>query len=228
MVLTLIFAWSGAEAYATQFNQAYTVTYTFDIRGNATVTKKVSLTNLNENIYPSEYNLDIPEDATNIAAFDDTGKLEVQIGHKGDKKLAKLILNSQNIGIRNNTELALVYETRALVKNEGKRKLIRIPPVLSSEAVGSATIYVELPDAWGTPDIVDPIPETPSVWKDNEVQDGIQIFYIPDPPTNTPPPPTPTSQATGIAKTITPFLGLLVGICIIGISVLAARLMHKP
>lgn len=228
LILSLLFVRNAVPAWANPFNQSYTITYTFDERGNAQVSKNVSLTNLDENLYPSEYSLDIPEDAINIAAFDEIGKLEVQVGHKDDKKLAKLLLNSQNIGIRNNTELALSYETRQLVQGEGDARLIAIPPLISTESVGSATVIVKLPDSWGEPDIIEPVPETPRTWRDKELEEGIRIQYIPDSPTITPQVRSATNAPAHIAGSYTPFLGLIVGLCVVGLGFILSKLLHRP
>lgn len=210
---------------ASQFNQKYTITYVFSERGNATVTKQILLTNLDENVYPSQYYLDIPEDAINISAFDEDGKIELEIAYLGDKKQALLHLNSQNIGISNTTVIALVYETRQLAKKQDDWSVF-IPPTSPNESVSHATIQVELPENWGVPQIISPQPSGSYVWEENEALQGIRISYETE-PLVTPATSITESEELVARKSFRPFLGLALGIGIVALGYVIVRILQK-
>ena len=81
------------------FSLSFNVIYSFDEQGNATVTKHITLTNLLTDTYPSVYLVDVPDDASNIAAVNETGRLETETLIEGGRKIIRISLPGYNIGI---------------------------------------------------------------------------------------------------------------------------------
>jgi hypothetical protein len=163
---------------AARFQQDYAVTYSFTEHGNATVVKRITITNRDANTYPSAIVVEIPEDASNIAAFDRSGNIAYDIEEADKRKQARLQLNERIIGENKSSEIVVQYETRQLAHREGVHWEIAIPSVFTQTEYTQYTIAVELPEEWGTPSNIQPQPTTPLTWTAQELQtQEIRIFY---------------------------------------------------
>lgn len=214
--------WARPVIAVSQFSQEVGIKYVFDEAGNADVTKQVKLTNLDEHVYPSEYVLSVPEDAVNITAFDQAGKVDITLTTTDGQKYAVLQLNKKNFGINNTTEFALVYQTRQLAREQGDVWEITIPPLISSEQVATVTLEITVPDTWGIPFSTEPRPNHDLTWTNKEL--GSAEIRMMVSKKNITPSPTPLPEdATGISDTpgFSPYTGVGLGIVIVGVALIS-------
>ncbi|OGK55571.1 hypothetical protein A3B56_00250 [Candidatus Roizmanbacteria bacterium RIFCSPLOWO2_01_FULL_45_11] len=206
-----------------QFTQELVIKYVFDESGNADVTKQVRLTNRDQHVYPSEYVLAVPEDAVNISAFDQAGKVAVSLNTSGGQKQAVLQLNKKNFGIHNTTEFALVYRTRQMATEKNNVWTLTIPPLFSSELPADLTLEVILPKAWGIPFAIEPKPRDALTWTQEELGNASIKMMISN-GTVTPTSLPADELAEGVADTpagFSPYAGGVLGLIIVSIALIS-------
>lgn len=164
------------------FTISQTTTYAFDETGNAEVKKSIQLTNLTTNIYPSIYYLDLPDDASSVAAADDTGKLNSSVTQETGVKQVKIPIEKDVIGFNQSVSFVVTYKTRSLAQKRDNFWTITIPTFTSNEQIERYDVSVTLPDRWGTPLRVSPDSEQYLSWNHDQLKDqSIVISYEPDP-----------------------------------------------
>lgn len=196
------------KVIAADFSLSFDTSYTFTDSGTATVSKKFTLTNLTTANYPSEYYLELPNDAANIVAFDGEGQTSSSVIDENGQKRVKLVFNQESLGYGKGLTIALSYSTNTLAKNENNRWRIAIPGHAGGEDVDDYIVSVEFPKTWGEPQRIIPPPDSPYHWVLSERPESpinIDFEYIETPTPTT----TPTSSAFPIA------VGVSVGVIIV-------------
>jgi hypothetical protein len=207
-VLGILFVLLAGPVSAADFSLSFDTTYSFDESGMAMVNKKFILTNLTTANYPSEYYLELPNDASNVIAFDKEGQTNSLVIDENGQKRVQLTFNQQPLGFGKELTIVLSYNTSTLAKNENNRWRIAIPGHAGGEDVADYIVSVELPPAWGEPQRVIPPPDIPYHWTLSERPESLisidfEQVKIPSPTT------TPTSSAFPIA------VGVSVGVIIV-------------
>ncbi|MBI4136677.1 hypothetical protein HY469_01290 [Candidatus Roizmanbacteria bacterium] len=179
VVLTILTFLTPAVHAQTDFSLEFDVSYVFDENGNALVTKRITLTNLNTNTYPSVYMVDVPDDASHIAAFDENGQLEMTTVQEGGRKMARISLPKQHVGINQKSNVNLSFETGMLAKQEvsGDWQIV-IPPFTADEHIISYNTSVQTPEAWGSPSFSSPKSAEPGKWTMSEQREESIVFMF--------------------------------------------------
>lgn len=197
-------------AAQSDFSLTFDVSYAFEESGTARVTKRITLTNLNTNTYPSVYLVDVPDDASSIAAFDENGELEMSTIQEGGRKMARISLPTQNVGENEKSNINLSFNTTLLATEENGNWQVVIPPFTADEHVVSYTTSLQTPPAWGIPSYVSPPSVEPGKWTMAEhTEESIVVMFGPLPTTmpqsgNTSAPLSTSLIVIGV------FIGLLV------------------
>lgn len=146
------------------FSLSFDTEYHFNELGAATVKKKFILTNLTTANYPSEYYLELPDDATSVVAFDEEGQTNTSVIEENGQKKVKIIFTQESLGYGNDLTIVLSYDTATLATNVDNRWRIAIPGYVSGEDVDNFLVSVTFPTSWGEPKRVIPPPDTPYHW----------------------------------------------------------------
>ncbi|MBI4130060.1 hypothetical protein HY468_01955 [Candidatus Roizmanbacteria bacterium] len=182
--------------------------YSFTENGNATVKKTVRLTNLTTNVYPSVYYLDLPEDASDVLAADDSGRIQATVTYENGSRQVKVPIKKEILGQNQSINFVLTYETRSLAKQDDPYWIITIPAFSSTEEIGVYSVRIVLPESWGIPPTIQPPSREQYFWTYEELMNNpIIISYVPllDTPT-----PTPSSAS----PVFTVVVGVLLGISV--------------
>jgi hypothetical protein len=203
-IFGFLYLLSVSVVSATDFSVSFENEYIFTEDGTATVKKKLILTNLTTQNYPSEYYLDLPTDAQNVVAFDEEGETNATVIDENGQKRAKIVFNQESLGFGENITIAFSYDTKTLAINENNRWRIAIPGH-ASEDIADYTVAVTFPESWGTPQRVIPPPDTPYYWTLSERPESLISIDFEQVKVPTPT-PSPTSSAFPIA------VGISVGV----------------
>ncbi|OGK48130.1 hypothetical protein A3A55_02415 [Candidatus Roizmanbacteria bacterium RIFCSPLOWO2_01_FULL_40_14] len=194
----------------TDFSLSFDVSYVFDEHGNALVTKRITLTNLNTNTYPSVYLVDVPNDASNIVAFDENGQLEMKTVQEGGRKMARISLPDQNVGVDQKSNINLSFNTGILAKQESGNWQIVIPPFTADEHVVSYNTSITTPEIWGPPSYVSPTSSEPGKWTISEHSEESIVMMFGELPTSIPETKVIDSPISSTLLIIGVLIGLLV------------------
>lgn len=209
---------------ASDFSLAFDVAYNVNEDATAAVIKHIYFTNLTTNAYPTAYYLDIPDDATDISAFDRTGKVPFDLLVQDGIRKARLIFNNIPLGLNSETEITLTYRTKSITATSNNGRIITIPPISSSSDIVDYNATLTFPASWGTPSSIQPQPEPLSagkpccVWRQlQEVDSPIVISFTPAPAVAAP------AVRAGISSAPLYLYGMLFGLLLFGILFLVSR-----
>ncbi|MCR4264467.1 MAG: hypothetical protein NUV98_07190 [Candidatus Roizmanbacteria bacterium] len=192
------------------FSLAFDVSYVFNEQGAAAVTKRITLTNLNTNTYPSVYLVDVPDDATRIAAFDQNGELEIKTVQEGGRKMARISLPEQNVGANEKSNINLSFDTNMLARQENGNWQIVIPPFTADEHIVTYNTSIVTPESWGSPVYRSPASVEPGKWTISEHSEESIIMMFGTLPTTIPEQNGVNSPLSSTLLVVGVFIGLLV------------------
>jgi transglutaminase-like putative cysteine protease len=146
----------ASSDFSTSFNSTY------EIRENisAHVIHQVSLINLKENTYASEFSLIIGStNLDSITARDGTGLLPVTVNPRDNGMAVTVNLKSRPaLGINKAKEFIVRYESRDTVQKVGKIIEINIPKLTNSKEFNSFSTNLLVPVSFGSPSNMVPDP----------------------------------------------------------------------
>lgn len=146
----------ASSDFSTSFNSTY------EVKENlaAHVTHQISLKNLKENTYASEFSVIIGStNLDSITARDLAGLLPVTINKKDNGVEVTVNLKSRPaLGLDQTKEFTVNYESRDTVQKAGKVVEINIPKLSNSREFNSFSTSLMVPSSFGNPSIMVPEP----------------------------------------------------------------------
>lgn len=148
-------SWAASD-FSTSFNSTY------EVRENLTahVRHQISLTNLKENTYASEFSVIIGStNLDSITARDRNGLLPVTVNQKDNGVSVTVNLKSRPaLGLNQTKEFTVNYDSRDTVQKAGKIVEINIPRLSNSREFNSFSTSLTVPVIFGNPSIMVPDP----------------------------------------------------------------------
>lgn len=143
-----------------QFSSTYDVLYDVGNDGVTTITEKVTLKNLTDKFFPSNFSLIVPgSEIFDTQASDSQGKLEVQtMKEKAGTKLIVKFTNQQIIGIGKEYSFILKFKDKGIAKKLGEVWNVRIPKITQQTQVDNFNLRLSVPTSFGDPDYILPKP----------------------------------------------------------------------
>lgn len=132
------------------FSSTYNVEFSFDTKGTSTISQKVSLKNLVDGCFASEYSLKINSpDVRGVSGKDSLGKLSTSL--KKDKSTSTISakLNDEVIGKNKSVSFDLNYKIDGLATKNGLVWDLIVPAVATSEKVSSYNLKILVPSQYG-------------------------------------------------------------------------------
>ena len=132
------------------FTSIYSVEFSFDTKGTSTISQKVSLENLVDGCFASEYSLKINSpDVKDVSGKDSLGELSISL--KKDKATSTISakLNDEVIGKNKSVSFNLNYKIAGLATKNGLVWDIIVPAVATSEKVSSYNLKILVPSQYG-------------------------------------------------------------------------------
>ncbi|MCH7541826.1 transglutaminase domain-containing protein [Patescibacteria group bacterium] len=170
--LTPFFTVIGADCSDASkiFSSNYGLTITFDGQGDAKVNQKVSLTNLVDGCFASEYSLNI--NSTNVRSVsgrDSLGNLSTQLKKKKESTTVTVKLNDEVIGKNKTVAFELSYVLKGLAKKQGLLWNLAVPQITTSEVVKSYNLVIVVPFSFGGVFSISPTPKSIKATKNRTV-----------------------------------------------------------
>jgi len=164
---------------AADFTADYDIDYSVSPTGSTIVTQKVSLTNNKTNLYPKQYGITI--DTTNIKnviAYDNKGMISPSINQRDGKTEISLKFNEQVVGMGKTLQFELRYEQGDIAEKHGNIWEINIPGIENDPTIGTYTVDLRTPPAFGPNAYTKPTPNAGRKWvKQQMIQGGISAAY---------------------------------------------------
>lgn len=151
----------GAFAAETaDFSSDYDVTYEVSSNGQTTVSEKITLTNLTQTFYPSNFKLNLAANqVNNLSAVDTAGqKLEVKSQEQNNLAVIDVKLSQQVVGIGKQTSFILKFTTLDFAQKIGDVWQISIPKFSSKLKLGGYKAKLIAPLDFGEPNKIFPHP----------------------------------------------------------------------
>lgn len=141
------------------FYTSININYSIDDRGLASVTEKISLTNLVSRVYPTKYDLIFSTPPVNLTGHDFLGPLIITTSpHGPDGTLASIAFNSQSAGKGKSTDFTLNYQLQ-LAKKNGEVWQVTLPKISNPDLVDKYQVTLEAPVSFGSVINIDPPPD---------------------------------------------------------------------
>jgi len=132
------------------FSSVYNVTFSFDSKGKAQVSQKVSLKNLVDGCFASEYSLSINSaNATNISGKDALGKMSTSVKKGKNSSTISAKLNDEVIGKNRTVTFEVAYQIDGLAKKKGLIWEVVVPSVNTNEKVTDYNLTIKTPESYG-------------------------------------------------------------------------------
>lgn len=165
-------------AIAADFSADYDIDYAISPAGATIVTQKIALTNNKTNLYPKQYALTIDTDnIKNVIAYDNKGMITPTVTKKDGKTELSLKFNDQIVGMGKTLPFELRYEQGDIAAKHGNIWEINIPGIENDPTIGSYTVTLRTPPAFGTSTYMKPTPTERKWTKQQMVAGGISAAY---------------------------------------------------
>lgn len=145
----------------TQFSSGYDITFVFNDNGTATVTHKITLTNLTKDYYATEYSLTTGSTKiSNISGTDGLGSLSITTKPQPDATVLTAKLNQQVVGINKSVNFQISYTIDSLAIRRGNIWEINVPQIVTNENVSAYKLTISVPDSFGKLGKMSPTPSS--------------------------------------------------------------------
>lgn len=156
----------------------YLINYEVAQSGLTTVTYQVNVDNLTTRYYVSEYDLIIPSTKLEkIMAADRGGKIIPQVTANEATTRIHLKFNEPVVGRGNTLTFSLSYVTSEVAQKNGRIWEINLPPKTKDPQIIDYAVSLKVPKKFGQPSYIFPKPQKNSIWKNEEIENGVSIAY---------------------------------------------------
>ena len=133
-----------------QFSTGYDINFVFAEAGQALVTQSITLENLTDNFYASEYSLTISSDrVTNVSGSDGLGTIPIITKTQNNSTILVATLNQKIVGKGKSVNFKIFYTIDSLAVKRGRIWEVNIPQIVTSENVSAYKLTVSVPKNFG-------------------------------------------------------------------------------
>ncbi len=148
------------EIRAASFSVSYNISFTYGNGGSAKVVQKITLKNLTEDLYASEYSLNIGSTAvTNVSGKDSLGAIKVTSKKVKNSTVLAAKLNDKVIGKNKITNFTLFYTINNLSTKKGRMWETLVPGISTSEKLDSFILTLNVPKSYDSTYSIYPKPK---------------------------------------------------------------------
>jgi transglutaminase-like putative cysteine protease len=159
LITTLIVLLSPITYASEQFATSYDVTYDIDQTGETSITQKISITNLQNDVIATSYTLSINNmDIYDITGNDAEGKLEISNQSHGATTTLNTKFNEQIIGEGRTLDWELKYKSKDIATKVGEVWNIHIPKIDTPDSVEKYDVALAIPENFGPKVYISPQP----------------------------------------------------------------------
>lgn len=142
-----------------EFSSSYNITYNVDETGLTTVTEKITLKNLTDKYYASDFKLTISAtDLRDVSMTDSQGPLDVQVNTQGTSTTISTQFDQQVAGKGKEYTFTLNFRSKDFAQNMGKVWQVTIPRISSPSNLEKFDLTLSVPNSFGDPTSIYPEP----------------------------------------------------------------------
>ncbi|MBI3485723.1 transglutaminase domain-containing protein [Candidatus Daviesbacteria bacterium] len=146
-----------------QFQTSYAVTYDISESGETLVSENISLKNLTDRFYASNFNLTTSSTKlVDVVASDNQGPLEVNLAKQANKTEIKVKFAGQVVGLGKDYQWNLKYKSLDFAQKQGQVWQIFIPKISSTTPSDDYKVTLQVPVSFGDPSSINPKPKSES------------------------------------------------------------------
>lgn len=149
---------------AAEFATNYDVLYDVGEDGVTTVTEKITLRNLTSEYFANQFKLTIGATKVfDIKASDPSGLLDAKLEQQSNLSTINLKFNQQVAGMGKTLPWTITFKSKDFAEKVGKVWEVRVPRISSSSNLESYNLTVSVPESFGPPSLISPIPKGQTV-----------------------------------------------------------------
>ena len=187
-LLVIFFFILPAPALAeNEFSTSYDVTYDINKEGLAQVTQKISLKNLTDRYYASNFTLTIGSTTVvEASAYNESGAMETYVENKGNKTVMTVKFNQQIAGLDKTQTFTLKFKSKDFAQPTGKIWEVNLPKIPEASNIDKYNLALLVPLSFGDPTSISPLPKSQSTpldklqfsfTKEQLEQSGVSISF---------------------------------------------------
>jgi len=159
----LILGFSAYAATEENFMTDYTIVYDIDDTGVTTVSHKIVITNLKDDLIATNYSLDLKQlDVFDVSASDDKGKLEIFQKKAAGTANLSVSLRTFAVGTGKQNSVTILYKSKQIATKVGEVWNISIPRSQPTSETTKTNVTLSVPASFGQKIFISPIPATES------------------------------------------------------------------
>lgn len=162
-----------------EFNTSYNITYEILESGQTRVTQDIVLTNNLDNVYATSFVVKTGfTRISGVESFDRNGQQQVGVTQNDNETTIKVNFNGQTVGIGNQFNFTLKYDTKDVAQKTGKIWEINIPKLGSGNFVDQYNVRLVIPKSFGNPSFISPKPIRELIFnKEQLLSSGITAIF---------------------------------------------------
>lgn len=148
---------------ASEFSNAYDVSYDVSSDGITNALEKVTVTNLTDTYFVSSFTMTIGSTTlSDISASDEGGKMEINVENKNNQTIIRVKFNRQITGLEKKQSFTLNYKSKDFTQKIGKTWEVNLPKIQKDAETSSFNETLSVPLSFGEPISITPKPITES------------------------------------------------------------------
>ncbi len=168
--LFIFFARINHTAHAFDFTTSYKVDYKINKDLEATIKQNLTIRNLSNNIFPTEYNFKINTiKIFDVEAYEGSDKLKTDVSDENGSTKINVNFKNEVIGEGKDYDWDLIYKTKDIASRNGSITDIIIPKFSVPDNISSYEVRLIVPKEFGQVTYISPKPATSSEDKENIV-----------------------------------------------------------
>lgn len=146
-----------------EFSTSYNVNYDVGVDGSTQVTEKISIKNLTDQYYPSNFSLTVGSTTlSEISASDSSGNMEVKVDKVDTRTSMAIKFNGQVVGLDKSQDFTLKYKSSDFAQSIGKTWEVNLPKIPDSSNIKDYNLTLSVPTSFGDPTSISPQPKSQS------------------------------------------------------------------
>ncbi len=157
----LFFIFTKGVYAAGEFATSYNVTYSVNEDGETKVREDITLRNLTDRFYASNFSLNLSAgDIKDVSAFDSSGSLKTTVRKEGNKVVIGVDFNQQVVGFGKEYDWTLDFSSDDFASKQGKVWEVTIPRISVTEPEDQYNLTLSVPVGFGDPTSITPEPKS--------------------------------------------------------------------
>lgn len=161
-ITIFIFSFFAQSVFAKgEFASSYGVTYSVNENGQTFVSESISLKNLTDRFYASNFSLTISAgDVEDVSAFDSQGSLKTSVRKENGKTIIDVEFSQQVVGLGKKYDWTLNFKSDDFASKQGKVWEVTIPRISVTEPGDEYNLSLSVPVGFGDPTSITPEPKS--------------------------------------------------------------------